>query len=860
MAIERTGDSLLAGYRILDLADGKAMLTGQVLACLGADVIKVERPGGDSARAIGPFYKDQVHPERSLYWFYTNAGKRGITLDITQPDGQALFKKLVRTADAVVESFEPGYLASLGLGYEDLCKVKPDIVMTSVSPYGQAGPYAHFKHSNLTTWSMGGQTFISGEPEREPIQRYLHQADFQGGLHGAMGTMLALTHRDLSGEGQHVDVSIQHAVALTMLNCAEFWDLNKYVWKRAGKNILWPRIDLPTFREPIVYPCKDGWLSTRGLYGGTKGSAEAALAIMRWASSEGHMQEIKDYDPYTFDVRTIKQEEWDPIEKATTDFFLTKSCQEVMDRSAAEGMQVAPCNTVADLWTSPHFRARGFWEQVVEHPELGDAFVYPGPPVRSAERFWRISRRAPLIGEHNEEILVGELGGSSSLTGAPSSPAAGSLRTDGDGIPRSGDPEGGSAAEPYRRKGILTGVKIVDFSWVGAGPQVSRELANHGAQVIRVECHKFPDMLRLTPPYKDTIAGLNRSGLGMCFNTSKYSVCLRLDKPRGREIAKRLIKRSDIMLQSMSAGVMARWGLDYESVREFKPDIIYYSTTQPGLVGPYRTFEGNGYHGAAYAGFEAVAGYRDLCPDGVPSAYTDLICPWYGVVFLLGALARKRRTGEGTLLDQSQWEAGVHFLGPAILDYIVNGRVATPLGNRDPDNCPQGVFPCRGDDRWVAVAVEDDRQWEAFSAVVGERWIRDARFATFPRRKENEDELEKLIEEWTKNKLAEEVMQMLQDAGVPAGVVQNSQDLVDYDPQMKHRRAYQWLEHRVIGRALHNTPAYRLAKTPHHLLKAGPIIGEDNDYVYKEVLGLGDDEIGDLYAEGVIDTEYDITD
>ncbi|MBI2863539.1 MAG: CoA transferase [Chloroflexi bacterium] len=411
--------------------------------------------------------------------------------------------------------------------------------------------------------------------------------------------------------------------------------------------------------------------------------------------------------------------------------------------------------------------------------------------------------------------------------------------------------------EPYQRKGILTGLKVIDFSWVGAGPQLGRELAAHGALVVRVESHKYPCILRLGPPFKDNVPGINRGAFGMCFNTGKYSVCLRLDKPKGRELAKKLIIWADVLTQSMTSDVMAGWGLDYEKVRQFKPDIIYYSTNQPGLTGPYRNFGGYGNHGAACAGFESVAGYPDLYPDFVPSAYTDFICPWFGLTALLGALAYKRRTGKGMLLDQSQWQAGANFLGPALLDYVVNGRIATPLANRDPQNCPQGVFRSRGEDRWVAIAVKDDEQWQAFCRVVAEEWTGDARFATFASRKENEDELEALVGRWTANRVAEDVMRLLQSAGVPAGMVQTTQDLVDHDPQVRHRRAFEWLEHKEIGLALHNTPAYRLSKTPHHLLKAGPIIGEDNEFVYREILGLTDDDIGDLYAEEVIDTEYD---
>jgi benzylsuccinate CoA-transferase BbsF subunit len=411
--------------------------------------------------------------------------------------------------------------------------------------------------------------------------------------------------------------------------------------------------------------------------------------------------------------------------------------------------------------------------------------------------------------------------------------------------------------ETKERRGPLTGVKVIDFSWVGTGPMTTRELAYMGARVVRIESHRYPDPMRLAQPYKDMQPGINRSAFGMCYNTNKCSVCLRLDKPKGREIARKLIMWADVLVQGMTSNAMEKWELDYENVKRFKPDIIYFSTNQPGLTGPYRFFGGYGIMGGAYAGWESVVGYRDLHPVMISTAYTDFIAPWYGACFIIAALDYRRRTGRGMLLDQSQWEAGSTFLGSAILDYIVNGRIATPLGNRRPYTSPSGVFRCTGGQRWVAISVETDEQWQAFCRVVGEDWTDDLKFGTVLARKQNEDELERLIGEWTANKVAEEVMQIMQDAGVPAGVVQNSQDLVDNDPQVKHRRAFEWLDHKEIGPALHNTPAYRLSKTPHRLFKAGPCIGEDNDYVYKDILGYTDEDIADFLSEGVIDTIYD---
>ena len=368
-----------------------------------------------------------------------------------------------------------------------------------------------------------------------------------------------------------------------------------------------------------------------------------------------------------------------------------------------------------------------------------------------------------------------------------------------------------------KMKEVFKGVKVADFSWVGVGPQTARELAEHGATVVRVESHKVPDMLRVATPFKDGISGIDRSAFGMKYNTNKYGMSLHLSNPKAQEVARRLVKWADIVTDSMTPGTMKRFGLDYESVRKTKPDIIYYSTTQAGQYGPYARFGAYGQEGAAVAGFYDVFGWPDRPPSPPSTAYTDFISPWVLVAALIGALAYRRKTGKGTYLEHSQWEGAMHFLGPALLDYGVNGRVLRRMGNSDPHAAPHAVYRCQGSERWVAIAVRYDSEWRAFcKAIGGPEWTKETRFATLSGRKENEDELNKLVEDWTASYTPEEVMWIMQNAGVSAGVVQNSEDLFE-DPQTRHRRHFQWLPHKVIGMASHETPAYRLSKTPFQL-------------------------------------------
>jgi len=257
-------------------------------------------------------------------------------------------------------------------------------------------------------------------------------------------------------------------------------------------------------------------------------------------------------------------------------------------------------------------------------------------------------------------------------------------------------------------KKIFEGIKVADFAWVAVGPQVARELAEHGATVVHVESHKRPDFLRVITPYRDGIPGLDRAVYGAMVNTSKYGMSLDLTKPKGREVARKLVAWADLVTEGMAPGTMAKLGLDYESCRQIKPDIIYFSTCQMGQEGPYSRLGAYGPHGTAYSGLCHVLGWPDRPPLRPSTGHTDYIAPWFLAPAVIAALDYRRRTGKGLYLDHSQIESGIAFWGPGILDYIVNGRIATRTGNRDPNMSPHGVFPCLGDDRWGAIAVSTD--------------------------------------------------------------------------------------------------------------------------------------------------------
>jgi benzylsuccinate CoA-transferase BbsF subunit len=408
------------------------------------------------------------------------------------------------------------------------------------------------------------------------------------------------------------------------------------------------------------------------------------------------------------------------------------------------------------------------------------------------------------------------------------------------------------------KKSIFEGLKVADFTGAIAGPLTTRFLASQGATVIKVECHRHPDSVRLVSPYKDMVPGIDRSVQFAFYNYGKYSISLDLARPQGQDIARRLIEWSDVLIENMVPGAMEKWGLDYERVRKLKPDIIYLSSSSLGRTGPLSGYAAWGYHHGPLAGFSHLTGWPDRLPCGDSIAYTDSVAPSFSIIALIGALLYRRREGKGLYLDQSQTEAGAYFLGPVIMDYFANGRIAERQGDRDSNMVPHGIFPCSGEDRWVAIAVSDQEEWKKFCLLLKkEAWIEDERFKTLRARKHNENELEKLISQWTRQRTSEEVMDLCQKAGIPAGKVANAEDLFN-DPQLNHREHFKKLEHKEIGAYTIELPSVRFSKMPHQPQHPAPLLGEHTDLVLRDILGYTDEEIAEFLIEGVITTDEDL--
>jgi len=400
MVEQEKREGMLSPYRVLDLTDEKGFLCGKLLGDLGADVIKIERPGGDPARSIGPFYHDEVDPEKSLYWWAFNTSKRGITLDIETTDGQDIFKKLAMTADFVIESFPPGYMDKLGLGYSALEKLNPRIVLVSITNFGQTGPYKDFKASDLVAWAMGGYMHPWGDADRPPVRISHHfQAYLHAGGEAAIGAMIALHQRATMGEGQHVDVSIHSSVSRIAYGFAMMWDMMKIIPHRGGL--------LQNIHITRMWPCKDGYVLWF-FFGG--GMAHYNPPFVKWMEEEGMANDfIREFDWSTFDLTTITQEVLDRLEQPTRQFFMAHTKAELLEGSVKYDVILFPVSTVADILESTQLATREFWVEL-EHPELNAFITYPGAFAHASDAPPRVSCRAPKIGEHNQEIYEQWLG------------------------------------------------------------------------------------------------------------------------------------------------------------------------------------------------------------------------------------------------------------------------------------------------------------------------------------------------------------------------------------------------------------------------------------------------------------------
>jgi crotonobetainyl-CoA:carnitine CoA-transferase CaiB-like acyl-CoA transferase len=849
----------LTGIRVIELADEQAEYCGLTLAGLGADVIKVEPPGGNSTRRIGPFYQDQEGPERSLFFWQYNRGKRSIVLDLRQRDDRERFRSLVATADILLESTPRGELDAAGLGIQGLMKEFPTLIVARTSPFGDDGPWAGFKGSDLIHLALGGVMMNcgydpapDGKYDLPPIAPQMWHAYHVAGEQLSVAIIAALLYRWRTGKGQYLSCAVHEAVAKS----TEV-DLMTWVMRRS----LVQRQTCRHAREgvtphPSIVHTKDGrWVMAN--LGTRPGDTAQLVGLMEKYGMEAGIDPEKATVPTSgrFVPGTgPSTQKRDHAMEAVQRFVRAFTYENVPWREAQEaGMLWAPLRKPHESATDPHWLARQSCTDI-EHPELGRSFRYATSKWLATRTAWSVGRRAPLLNEDAKTVALPR-------------------EKDIAAISANASPPMNEGLSPHGKPFPLGKIRILDFTWFLASAGGTRFLAAFGAESIKVELKSHPDtrMAAMAPvggrAARDAatapLRGVTDPDMGGQFNNKnpgKRGISLNVRHPKGLEIARRLVAMSDIVAEGFSPGVLDSWGLGYDALSAIKPDIIYVQQSGMGAKGTYGRFRTVGPIANSFSGLSEMSGLPEpAMPAGWGYSYLDWMGAYSFALAMLSALFHRARTGEGQWVDASQSEVGLMISGTAILDWSANGRIWSRYGNRSPYKpaAPHGAYPCAGDDRWLAIACFTDPEWRALAQVAGHsEWTSDARFADLAARLKNQDALDVLVAGWTKSQDAYQAMLALQRAGVPAGVCQTAGDRCDHDPQLA---ALKWLTE-VTGTKIGRWPLaevpIKMSESPAYIGgridRGAPCYGEDNEYVYGELLGMSSQEIKALADEGVI--------
>lgn len=856
--LDNLDNTYLRGIRVLEIGDESGEYAGKLLAGLGADVVKAEPVGGEQTRGYGPFYRDEIHPDRSLYFWHYNLGKRSVTLDVDSEAGKRAFTSLAAAADVLIDARPNGYMSSRGLGYAALKAVNERLIYVHVTPFGEDGPWANFRGSDLVHLALGGMMMNSGydpDPfgsyETPPIAPQMWQAYHVSGEIVVFSVLGALNYRLASGHGQYIRSSVHQANATnTELDVPDWVVLRQKHYRQTGRH------SMPSLTDNTLLPTKDGRHLLRYVtyVRNFPSSWEADLAKLR---DYGMQEDLDDPKSECPEYRLRNQERITAAMGRLVNRFIFS--HELWREMLEAGLSWAPVRKPEENLDDEHWHARHtFFE--VEHPELGETFTYVGARWVCNDVTWRRGPRAPKVGEHNE-IVPEEWGKSEVTHSLVSRRAAGHT----------------PATATQRGPSALSGVRVVDLGWMLASAGAGRFLASMGAEVIKVEHLSRLDGMRFTPvvypkggraerdgasepiPVPEQTS-VNKSGNFMEVNAGKLAISLDLKKSRGKKILEDLIRDADILIEGYTAGTMDRMGLGYDRLREINPGIIYVQQSGLGQQGRYGRAKAFGPTAQAFSGLTEMSGLPTPWPPaGIGYSYLDWFGAYNVTTAALAALYRRNTTGRGCHIDASQVEAGIYLTGTAVLDRSVNGRSWCRYGNRSPYKpaAPHGVYRAKGTDRWVAIANFTEEHWRSTVDVLGNpRWAAHPNFATLGSRIEHHDELDSLVNSETAKWDRYELMYALQHRDVPAGVAQDAEDRVEHDPQLKSLGWQLELPQTENGTWPVKDFPSQLSVTPANVggikTRNGPNYGEDTDEILSRLLGYTPSEIEALRDDGVV--------
>ncbi len=805
----------LDGVRVLDLSSGIAGgYCTMLIAGLGADVVKIEAPDGDPLRLLPPFAGEDTSTQSSLAFLHVSRGKRSAVLDHARDGDRDLFRSLAGHADLlVVDGSAAAELERWGTSPGELRQQRPALVVASLVGFGGPGPWAEWKATELTLAAASGLAFCTGEPDRSPLKSGGYLCSVAHGQTAAASALAALLAAKRSGSGSDVEVSGVEANA----DLLEMWALGSErdrPMPRQGRH--------HNSNYPFeVFPCRDGLVGVHVGPGPWLGFHELVGAELLLDPAFAGQPGMSAGPPGS---RMAQRERIDPV---IIDWLADIGKFDAYHAGQSKRFAFGYVATAEDLVRSPQLDERDFFV-TIDHPHAPQA-RYPGPPFRLASG-WR-DARAPLHGEHTAEVS----------REAASLPAPGSP-------PRQPDGDAPQPADPARP---LDGVRVLDLTQIWAGPRATKVLSDYGAEVVKVESRSRTDGTRGYARYlADNAAGRigferehNRRGAFEQLHRGQRSITLDLRSETGARAFRELVAVSDVVIANFAYGVLARLGIAWPDLEPVNPRIVLISMTAFGDSGPERDYVGYGVTQEELSGIYGMTGYEDGEPLKSGTNIGDPMNGMHGAAAIIAALLERERTGRGQYIEFSQLESSIVFIGEAILDYTVNGRVTAPAGNTHPLWAPHGIYPARGVDQWLAIAPRGEEGWAGLTHVLEAPSLRDdPRFRTLADRLRHRAELDEALGRWTARRDKQELAEALQAAAVPASPVLTSIEVLQHQ-QYAQRSYAQVVEHPDGGAYQYFGPLWRIDGERPRIRGPAPLLGEHNEAVLATLTTLTKEEI-----------------
>jgi len=785
----------LRGLRVVDLADEKGELCGRVLADLGAEVIRLEPPDGALSRTLPPFGPDGT---TSLYFAVRNAGKRGAVADLETEAGRSRLDELLGGADILVESSQPGTLRRLGISAEALLAGHPGLVMTSITDFGQDGPYADYQGTDMVGVAMGGMLHRAGIPEKPPVLIPGSLAYDVAGIAGALGSLLAFWKRLHTGCGQHVDVSAMDAVAgLTDWSLPNY-SLNPNLGHRSGTGIY------------TLYRCADGFMRMIILV------PRHWRALKEWV---GNPEELADPKYDQFINRLVEMNKIVPVLEG---FFADKKKIDVAVEAQRRGIPATPLLRPGEVLTNEHTTARGTFRALPVAPGL-EALVPSGFLTIDGER----------VGPESGPPELGELG-DAGWSNDPARAAIEALLARTPEPPEEGYP--------------LRGLRVLDCGVGAVGVEAGRILAEYGAEVIKIESSDTPDFIRVIMS-----SYMNPSFLSSSRSKQSFGVDLRTEK--GRELVQRLVRCSDSFIENNGTGTTEKLGLGAKQLRELNPRMVSFSSQSVGSHGPWKGWIGYGPNTHPVSGLQHLWNYPEdeERPAGSTAVHPDHLVGRIGALALVAGMIHREHSGWGSHHDAAQFETPIGLMADLFAKESLMPGSVHPTGNASSRGAPWGCYPCAGDDEWCVINVRSDSEWQQLRKAIGDpAWACDAALDAAEGRMARREQIDTELGHWTAERDPRQVMEILQAVGVPAGIVAHPGHHIA-DPQLLHRGYPQLVDQPGYEAILAEGPAFLGSDLPPVITRPAPLLGEHTRAIAANLLGLSAQEIEALLAEGVIE-------